>query len=117
MSIFDNLIKKIRLHTEKKRDKRALRLSEANKKQHNNKGVSSKAFETYLAPPTFTLYLWAALPLLFLATSNMKFTAAAIVATIINYLVIHFDTFTFIKYLMTGLVLLILFLLHFFAVL
>lgn len=116
MSIFGSLIKKVRFYNEKQQDRRALRLSKENKEEHN-KGESSKPFETYLAPPTFTLYLWAALPLLFIATSNLKFAIAAILATIINYLVIHFDTFPFIKYLMTGFVLLVLFLLHYLAAL
>ncbi|CAA6822418.1 MAG: Unknown protein [uncultured Thiotrichaceae bacterium] len=116
MTIFENLSKKLNLFFEKQQDKKSFRLSQENKKEHL-KGESSKPFETYLAPPTFTLYLWAALPLLFIATSNMRFAIAAIVATIINYLLIHFDTFSFIKYLITGFVLLILFLLHFFAVL
>lgn len=116
VSIFENLIKKIRLYSEKQQDRRAFQLSKKNQEEHK-KGDTSKPFETYLAPPSFTLYLWAALPLLFLATSHTKFVIAAIVATVINYLLIHFDTFTFIKYLITGLVLLLVFLLHFFAVL
>lgn len=116
MSTFENLTNKFRLYAEKQQDRRAFKLSEENKKAHQKRG-SSKPFESYLTPPSFTLYLWAALPLLFIATSQINYSIAAIIATIMNYVVIHFDTFSFIKYIITGFVLLTLFSLHFFALL
>lgn len=116
VSFFEKFIKKMKLYSEQQQDRRAHQLATKNKEAHD-KGGSSKPFETYLAPPSFTLYLWAALPLLFIATSNTKFAIAAIIATVLNYVLIHLDTFPTIKYLITGIVLIILFLMHFFAVL
>lgn len=75
-----------------------------------------KIIEAYVAPPSFLLYLWAALPLLMISTFVPKLMIAGVVATLINFLLIHMDTFTFIRYLMSTLVTTVLFALYHFNV-
>ncbi len=63
-----------------------------------------KIVEVYITPPSFLLYLWACFPLLLLATADNKAAIIGAVATTINFLLIHFDTFRTMRYILAGIV-------------
>jgi hypothetical protein len=67
---------------------------------------NKKVVESFIAPPSFLLYLWASFPLLFVSTFQTNTIIAGVIATIINFFLIHQDTYHFVRYLMSGLVLL-----------
>ena len=91
-------------------ERKEQQLLEANRAAHRDKKeplASHKVIETFVAPPHFLLYVWATIPLLFIATFEKSAIIAGIVASTINLFIIHFDTFPFIRFLLTGLVLLL----------
>ena len=61
-----------------------------------------KIVEIYVTPPSFLLYLWACFPLLLLATVDNKAIIIGVVATAVNFIFIHLDTFRTMRYLLAG---------------
>ncbi len=91
----------------RQRDQHLLRQSLT---RHKNKGLlpSGKIIESYLAPPSFLLMVWASFPLLLIVTLKPDTIAMSIFATFINFVMIHhLDTFRSVLYLLCGLVLLL----------
>ncbi len=70
---------------------------------HTLKG-ERKIVEAFVTPPPFLLYIWACFPLLLLSVVTLKATAIAIIATLINFIIIHRDTAISARYLLTGLI-------------
>ncbi len=94
-------------------------LVEKNRLAHKNKETTSsfrtnsqKVVESFIAPPPFLLYVWAAFPLLFVATFQTNAIIAGVVGTVISFILIHMDTFQFLRFLMSGFVLLVILILY-----
>ncbi|MEE9351270.1 MAG: hypothetical protein V3U78_03330 [Thiotrichaceae bacterium] len=95
-------------------------LLERSLSSHKSKGLlpSGKIIESYKAAPSFFLYIWAAFPLLMIATFQPGVIFASVFATIVNFVIItHVDTFRTILYLLCGLVLFLLVALYHFNLL
>lgn len=73
---------------------------------------TKKVVESFLAPPSILLYVWAAFPLLFISTVEINPIIFGMIATIINFFLIHQDTHYFLRYIMSGVVLATLFILY-----
>ncbi|MEE9351269.1 MAG: hypothetical protein V3U78_03325 [Thiotrichaceae bacterium] len=73
----------------------------------NTSRSSHNVVESFVAPPPFLLYIWAVFPLLFIATFQTNTIIAAIAATVINFVLIHMDTYQFVRFLMSGFVLIV----------
>jgi hypothetical protein len=93
-------------------------LSETNRLAHkqqdtfNSSRSSHNVVQSFIAPPPFLLYIWAVFPLLFIATFQTNAIIAAVVATVINFILIHMDTYQFVRFLMSGFVLLVMIILY-----
>lgn len=70
---------------------------------HTKRG-KRKTVEAFLTPPSLLLYIWACFPLLLLATATLKAVAIGIIATAINFALIHLDTYASARYIMAGIV-------------
>jgi len=53
--------------------------------------------ESFSAPPSFLVFLWACLPLLLVATFEANAILAGVVTTIINIILLQVDTFDFVR--------------------
>jgi len=85
----------------------------ARRHRHMGWAPSGQVIDVYRAPPSFLLWVWASFPLLFIASLDPSVIAVAIIAAILNYVIItHMDTYCFILYCMCGLVLLALTLIY-----
>lgn len=102
------------------RIKKEERLVLKNAIAHKHKGFfsssSRKVVESFVAPPSFLVYVWSTSPLLLIATFSTTAIAAGIVATIINFFLIHRDTYDVFRYITSGIVLLVVILLYYFGV-
>lgn len=94
------------------------RLLERNLREHRNKDhiSSRKVIESFVAPPPFLLYLWAAFPLLLIATFEKNAIITGVVATLLNFFLIHLDTFQFVRFILASIVLAVVILLYSFGV-
>lgn len=70
---------------------------------HTLKG-ERKIVESFTTPPPFFLYIWACFPLLLLATANLKAAIIAIIATALNFFLIHRDISTNARYVVVGII-------------
>ena len=87
-----------------------------NIESHQNGEYVSRALESFMAPPPFEMYLWSTFPLLFIATQDFTAIIAGVIATIINFVIIHLDMVNIVKYIFTTIVLLALVFLYHFGV-
>jgi len=70
---------------------------------HTLKG-ERKIVEAFTTPPPFLLYIWACFPLLLLSVVTLKAAAVAIIATVINFIIIHRDTTISARYIFVGII-------------
>ena len=70
---------------------------------HTMKG-ERKIVESFTTPPPFLLYIWACFPLLLLSVVSLKATAIAIIATAINFVIIHRDVILTARYVLSGII-------------
>ena len=70
---------------------------------HTLKG-ERKIVEAFITPPPFLLYIWACFPLLLLSVVTLKAAIVAIIATVINFIIIHRDIATTACYTFTGII-------------
>lgn len=70
---------------------------------HTLKG-ERKIVEAFITPPPFLLYIWACFPLLLLSTVTLKAFVIAIIATTINFIIIHRDTLLSVRYIIIGMI-------------
>ena len=92
----------LRRFTENAGNRREQRLLERNRlahKRYKQIGDSHKhnVVESFSAPPSFLVFLWACLPLLLVATFEANAILAGVVATIINIILLQVDTFDFVR--------------------
>ncbi|HEC04706.1 MAG TPA: hypothetical protein ENI84_00725 [Thiothrix sp.] len=108
-SVFLSWLKSSQEKLQRRKEKK---LVEKNLQAHRVKGErdyipSRNVVESFIAPPDFLLLAWACFPLLLVSTFQTPAIIAGVIATAINFVLIHMDTYTFIRYLMSGFVLLV----------
>lgn len=88
-----------------RKERRLAELNQRERRNKNNAIDSKKVIEAYVAPPPFLLYLWSVLPLLLVSTLQKNAIIAGVIASALNLIIIHLDTFLFVRFLLSTVVL------------